>query len=150
MEKLEVLSFDCIRGYGFAKSPECGDVFVHARLLRRAGILHLLPGDEIVGDVQKTSDGPRLMRVVSVDNRLRDDLDGYIKCVCKWFRKEDFYGFLLDSDFNEIFVHGSAVRDSGLVNSLVPGAVVLAQIEQQEGKPRATRVVAVKRENMPA
>jgi len=60
----------------------------------------------------------------------------------KWFNDAKGYGFIEVEDGNDVFVHHSAIQDSGGgFKSLTEGAHVSFDIEQGEKGPSATNVV---------
>ena len=56
--------FDSRMGYGFVIDAEGRDVFLHRRVLRRAGRRKLEPGERVVYEAESTPRGIKITRLV--------------------------------------------------------------------------------------
>ncbi|HCA46235.1 MAG TPA: cold-shock protein [Armatimonadetes bacterium] len=61
----------------------------------------------------------------------------------KWFDDEKGYGFIAQSDGEDVFVHYSAIVGEGY-RSLAEGSEVEFDVEEDTKGPRATNVVVTK------
>ena len=64
MERGVVKWFDSRMGYGFIVDPAGHDVFVHRRVLRRAGRRRLEPGEPVEYEAEQTPRGMKITRLV--------------------------------------------------------------------------------------
>lgn len=75
MEHGAVKWFDSRMGYGFIVDAQGRDVFVHRRVVRRAGRRRLEPGEPVEYDAEITPRGIKATRLV-VGPAKRTDRDG--------------------------------------------------------------------------
>jgi CspA family cold shock protein len=61
--------------------------------------------------------------------------------VVKWFNDAKGYGFIASEEGNDVFVHFSALPQSGGYRSLAEGQKVQFDVVQERGKERAANVV---------
>jgi len=56
-------------GYGFIIDPDGRDVFVHRRVVRRAGRRRLEPGEPVEYEAETTPQGVKVVRLVVLGDR---------------------------------------------------------------------------------
>jgi cold shock protein len=64
VERGTVKWFDSRMGYGFVVDAEGRDVFIHRRVVRRAGRRRLEPGEPVEYEAEQTSRGVKITRLV--------------------------------------------------------------------------------------
>lgn len=64
MERGVIKWFDSRMGYGFIIDAEGRDVFVHRRIVRRAGRRRLEPGEQVMYEAETTSRGIKVTQLV--------------------------------------------------------------------------------------
>jgi cold shock protein len=67
MERGVVKWFDSRMGYGFILDSEGRDVFLHRRVLRRAGRRRLEPGEHVEYEAELTARGMKVTRLLVLD-----------------------------------------------------------------------------------
>ncbi len=67
MERGVVKWFDSRMGYGFILDSEGRDVFLHRRVLRRAGRRRLEPGEQVEYEAELTPRGMKVTRLIVLD-----------------------------------------------------------------------------------
>jgi cold shock protein len=68
VERGVVKWFDSRMGYGFVIDDEGRDVFLHRRVVRRAGRRRLEPGEPVEYDAEATPRGMKITRLVVGEN----------------------------------------------------------------------------------
>ena len=69
MQRGVVKWFDSRMGYGFVIDAEGRDVFLHRRVLRRAGRRRLEPGEIVEYEAEPTSRGNKITRLIVLGRR---------------------------------------------------------------------------------
>jgi CspA family cold shock protein len=152
--------FNPDKGFGFVElSDGSGDAFLHGSLLAQSGINALQPGETLEVRVGPGHTGPHVTEVVSVDSitaapraSQRSDfraatsngpsIDTAVEetGTVKWFNAQRGYGFIApNSGGKDVFVHVSALQESGLTALSEGQSVVVDVIEGRKGL-EATRV----------
>ena len=152
--------FNPEKGFGFVElSDGSGDGFLHASVLVRSGINTVQPGETLEVRVGPGHKGPHVTEVLSVDastvaqaapkrSRFRSatsDAPSSKTAVeetgrVKRFYSERGYGFIArDSGAEDVFVHVSALEESGLTALSEGQPIVIDVIEGRKG-PEAARV----------
>jgi len=148
------------KAFGFIElSDGSGDAFLHGTVLAQSGIAAVQPGETLEVRVGPGHKGPHVTEVLSVDSstaaslgRRRPDLQSTTSNppasdtaveetgIVKWFNVAKDYGFISpDSGGRDVFVHVSALEESGLTALSEGQPVVVDVIESRKG-PEAARV----------
>jgi CspA family cold shock protein len=132
MKQGTVMWFNQQKGYGFIH-PQAGgrDVFVHASVVREAGLGDLL----YEGQVIKYEEDDNGATIIMAERSERKMSKGRVK----WFNRIKGYGFIQpEAGGQDVFLHISAVERAGLVGNLNPGQA----IEYEEVLSRGRRLTA--------
>jgi cold shock protein len=148
------------KGFGFVElSDGSGDAFLHGSLLAQSGIGAVQPGETLEVRVGPGHKGSHVTEVLSVDSstavspgRRRPDFQSTTTNrpisdtavdetgIVKWFNVAKGYGFIArDGGGKDVFVHISALEESGLTALSEGQPVVIDVIEGRKG-PEAARV----------
>jgi CspA family cold shock protein len=153
------VGFSPEKGFGFIElSDGSGDAFLHGSLLAQS-VGAVQPGETVEVRVGPGHKGPHVTEVLSVDSstaaspgRRRPDFqsatsNGPISHtavketgIVKWFSVAKGYGFIArDGGGKDVFVHISAVEESGLT-ALSEGQTVVIDIVEGRKGPEAASV----------
>ena len=138
------------KGFGFVElSDGSGDGFLHGSVLARSGISVVQPGETLEVRVGPGHTGPHVTEVLSVDNSTAVPKASHQSRVqattsngpwveetgtVKWFNPERGYGFIApNGSGKDIFVHASALEQSGIEGLSEGQTVVVDVVEGQKG-----------------
>jgi len=129
--------FNSSKGFGFIKRKDGGDdVFVHIRYVRDAGLNTLEDGQAVYFDI--VDNGKKGGEAVNIS--IGRESRGYIEGTVKWFDSSKGFGFIERKDGgDDVFVHVSALRESGL-ESLDEGQKVTFEIVVNRRKETAVQL----------
>jgi cold shock protein len=144
------------KGFGFVElSDGSGDAFLHGSVLAQSGIAAVQPGETLEVRVGPGHKGPHVTEVLSVDTSTAapmgsrrsspqaTTLDGPSveeTGTVKWFNAQRGYGFIgLNSGGKDVFVHVSALEQSGIEQLSEGQSVVIDLVEGRKG-PEAARI----------
>jgi CspA family cold shock protein len=148
------------KGFGFVElSDGSGDAFLHGSLLAQNGIGAVQPGETLDVRVGPGHKGPHVTEVLSVEssttppvaprrssfragasNEPPSNTAVEVTGTVKWFNTEKGYGFITrDDGAEDVFVHISAVEQSGLTG-LSEGDRVIVDIAEGRKGLEAARV----------
>jgi CspA family cold shock protein len=146
--------FNPEKEFGFVElSDGSGDAFLHGSVLTQSGISAVQPGETLEVRVGPGHKGPHVTEVLSVDsstaapvaqrrsnyragtpNRPSGDTAVEETGTVKWFNAVRGYGFItLSSGEADIFVHVSALEQSGLTSLGEGQPVVVDVVEGRKG-----------------
>jgi CspA family cold shock protein len=152
-----VMRFDAERGFGFvALDDGAGDAFLHASVLRRAGVEAVVPGTRLSVRVGQGQKGPQVVEVLEVGEvgeapppsprggrspRGLPPSDGgageEVRGTVKWYSAERGYGFVgPEGGGRDVFVHAAALERSGMA-PLAEGQVVVMRVVRGRKGPEA-------------
>jgi len=123
-----VTMFNEEKRYGFVKTEENTDVFVH--LSDTFGLNTLLEGQEVTFVVEKDQKGERATKVRGV----------YYFGVVKWYNQEKNYGFIAMDENGDIFAHRDDIVGQ---NHLAPKQKVRFMIGKSRNKEKAIQIEVV-------
>jgi len=148
------------KGFGFVElSDGSGDAFLHGSVLAQRGVNSLQPGETLDVRVGPGHKGPLVTEVLSVDASTAAPVAQKRSSfrvagssgppsgesveeagTVKWFNVAKGYGFIArDSGEGDVFVHVSALEESGLTALSEGQPIVIDVIEGRKG-PEAARV----------
>ena len=149
-----VKRFDPERGFGFvALDGGGGDAFLHISALQRAGVEAVIPGTRLrvrVGQGQKGPQVTEVLEVVEAGNAPpRADASAWsvgpsgggeeVRGTVKWYSAEKGSGFVaLEGGDRDVFVHATALEQSGLPPLSEGQAVVLRVVQGRKGPEAET------------
>jgi len=129
-----VARFDDVRGFGFITVQGQGDVYVHRSDI--VGGKGLSVGEVVSFEIVQEAKGPRAVRV-EVQKLPRQQGE------VKWFNPKKRFGYIVQTNGNEIFVHQSDLEGESI---LKPKQKVSFEIGQSAKGPKAIRVRIVEKE----
>jgi cold shock protein len=149
--------FNPEKGFGFVKTDDGSDAFLHIRPLEAAGHKSAPPGARLKVRLRPGQKGPQVAEVLEVQlstaelakparTSRRPFLEGGAAMeeegIVKWFSAEKGFGFVSPSSGGkDVFVHASALASSGLV-SLNEGQQVTIRFVVGKKGPEATSIQA--------
>ncbi len=146
----EVLWFNAEKGFGFIKTADGTEAFLHIRTLEAAGSSSVTEGSRLKVRVEQGQKGAQVAEVLEItegsgrpaerprpaagDRTSRGGPEQEGQGTVKWYNPEKGFGFIgLESGDKDVFVHASALTRSGL-ESLVEGQkVTLTYAQGQKG-----------------
>lgn len=146
--------FNPDKGFGFLKTSEGADVFLHIRALETAGHDSVPAGARLQIRVGQGQKGLQVIEVLEVDlstaqpssrtaSRTRAPAQGEtseLEGSVKWYSPEKAFGFIgLTGGGKDVFVHRSAIVRSGL-NTLGEGQPVIVKFVAGQRGPEAVSV----------
>jgi CspA family cold shock protein len=145
--------FNPAKGFGFVVLDDgTPDAFLPMAILRRAGYDEVREGAAITCDIGDGPKGPLVLQVITLDNhtsqpgaehRSPRQQAGTLEGEVKWFQPDKGYGFIApDGGGNDVFVHATALRRSGLTG-LDPGQRVKVEVVDGKKGLEADRVILV-------
>ncbi len=160
----EVLWFNADKGFGFVKTTDGSEAYLHIRVLENSGQGPVSEGMQIKARVEDGHKGKQVTQVLEVSGQARapapraprpggaggggfqprdagpeQEADGTVK----WYNSEKGFGFIgVPGSEKDIFVHASALTRSGL-QTLAEGQAVSVRYGQgQKGlEARSVRVI---------
>lgn len=138
--------YNANKGFGFVTVSGMKDVFLPAAALERAGIDRIDQGATVTCSVRSEGRGPTVDNIVSVDQstvvsseraapvRKSEAVEGSVNGTVKWFDEVRGFGFIAAETGDDIFVHASAVRRSGLEVLLPDQALVVEYGRSERGR----------------
>jgi CspA family cold shock protein len=156
----EVLWFNAEKGFGFVKTTDGAEAFLHVRALEAAGRTSVAEGTWLTVRIEQGQKGKQVAEVVEIGvaparelvvkpatrSVLRapgtDRAETEIRGTVKWYNLEKGFGFIgPDDGGKDIFVHVTALTRSGIA-ALTEGQAVTVVYAQGQKGPEA-RSVAV-------
>ncbi len=152
--------FNPEKGFGFVElSDGSGDAFLHGSVLAQSGINTVQTGETLEVRVGPGHKGPHITEIISVDSstatlatpqrssfpaRPSNGSSSGIAVeetgTVKWFNADRGYGFIArDGGGEDVFVHASALENSGLTG-LAEGQPVIVDVVEGRKGPEAARV----------
>jgi CspA family cold shock protein len=148
--------FNPEKGFSFVElSDGSGDAFLHGSVLAQSGIAAVQPGETLEVRVGSGHKGPHVTEVLSVDTSTAVPMASRRSSAqattsngpsveetgtVKWFNAERGYGFIApNSGGKDVFVHVSALEQSGIERLSEGQSVVIDVVEGRKG-PEAARV----------
>ena len=122
--------FSQLKGYGFLDVEEIkGDVFIHFSLIDSLGLKELQPMDEMDCDIEYNNKGYHVKKIHNIIpvKRSSENVDEEVECKLKWYNPAKGYGFAEHSDGQDIFIHGSLLKASNLLE-IQSGTRLIARI----------------------
>lgn len=126
--------FNQFKGYGFLDVDGIAeDVFIHFSLIDSMGLKDLNPRDEIDCEIEKNKNGYQVKKIFCIkaagDVSNNDSLSEMV-CTLKWFNPAKGYGFAETQTGEDVFIHGSLLREQNLL-SIQSGTPILAKVCKQ-------------------
>lgn len=128
--------FSTLKGYGFGISKEVdGDIFIHFSLVNKLSEKFLDIGDELLCDFVRTPGGLQVKTIHSIKkNGDTDDTNKFqvlkvavVEGEMKWFNPAKGFGFAVNKEGEDVFIHASLLRNHGLL-SIEPGQRLLMKV----------------------
>lgn len=128
--------FNQFKGYGFLDVDGIAeDVFIHFSLIDGMGLKDLNPRDQIDCEIEKNKNGYQVKKIYSIkaagDLSCSDDESiNEMVCTLKWFNPAKGYGFAETQRGEDVFIHGSLLKEQNLL-SIQSGTPILAKVCKQ-------------------
>lgn len=154
----EVLWFNADKGFGFIKTTDGAEAFLHIRALEAAGRSSIAEGAQLTVRIEQGQKGKQVAEVVEVGAEpaprsgaktqprsfpkkpASDGPETETTGSVKWYNAEKGFGFIGDDDGGkDIFVHASTLTRSGIA-TLTEGQTVLVTYVQGQKGPEARTV----------
>jgi len=128
--------FSTLKGYGFGISKEIeGDIFIHFSLINQLSEKFLDIGDELLCDFVQTKGGLQVKKIHEIKkNGAGDDPNKFqilkvevVEGEMKWFNPAKGFGFAMNKEGEDVFIHASLLRSHGLL-SIEPGQRLLMKV----------------------
>ena len=147
--------FNPDKGFGFVKTSEGGEAFLHIRPLEAAGHSSVPAGARLKVRIGQGQKGPQVTEVLEVDlttaepsrparsprpqsREVGREMEG--EGSVKWYNAEKGFGFVgIDGGGKDVFVHASVVASSGLT-SLSEGEKLTVKYVAGNKGPQATSI----------
>jgi CspA family cold shock protein len=147
--------FNPDKGFGFVKTSEGGEAFLHIRPLEAAGHSSVPAGARLKVRIGQGQKGPQVTEVLEVDLTTAEpsrparsprpqsreggpEMEG--EGSVKWYNAEKGFGFVgIDGGGKDVFVHASVVASSGLT-SLSEGEKLTVKYVAGNKGPQATSI----------
>jgi len=128
--------FSTLKGYGFGISKEIeGDIFIHFSLINQLSEKFLDIGDELLCDFVMTKGGLQVKKIHEIKkNGSAEDSNRFqilkvevVEGEMKWFNPAKGFGFAINKEGEDVFIHASLLRSHGLL-SIEPGQQLLMKV----------------------